>query len=656
MAEKESSGDDEEADAEEDEQAGTASAEDSDGALSVIQDEIRAIEYWTSNCERQGKEVQQQLVVVKSLSADLEAFSADSKAAAKQSDEASRNAQTGAKDSPDTPKLAKPKGKGDKAKYASAIELSGNVRNRVHDAELKVDELRDQQRSANDAEHRSTGIIAESQRTLNGIVKAADIGFTMRLLERSGEELSEALPAAKKKVKDAGRKDPAVKSELDAKFKELLAAGRRVSKMTKAAKSENKQMAGMAKAAKPLHQEIEKRHQQIVGNHESVVQLAQEREHGLVAFRDVLKQADQQEAECKSRLDDKDANEILEARYAELGGDQKLTRALADEDKAFRANLILMRAELSDWQKDRKRELTVLKQKIEASIALDNTELKEFKVWHAEESKQLEALNKEVAKLGDKLKTEPGKELMRDIRFRTEHITGYAKIFDRVEKGLELDNERFSNLDSWLKNVDEKHEKAEEILRNRTTEQDNVLELRAMTLQQKVDYLEANPKQMRDNKEKKLRKELDWTVKGTEADVKYQRVEYRPAEEADELMPFEWGDITETVQSLINTPIEGLSEDGPELAKLREKYEAMGGDRALFRQLVADWKRQAAADEQWRVSSAKRYQEKIESSTTAGRTSSQGMARQRRKVCEVKRRTRQSGERAGRAQEDHGGR
>ena len=80
---------------------------------------------------------------------------------------------------------------------------------------------------------------------------------------------------------------------------------------------------------------------------------------------DAVNKAENQEAECRSKLSAEDADSVLNQRYIALGGDPELTKVLASEDQEFEAGTEIYRAELKRWQTQRKKELDEYKARLE---------------------------------------------------------------------------------------------------------------------------------------------------------------------------------------------------------------------------------------------------------------------------------------------------
>lgn len=298
-------------------------------------------------------------------------------------------------------------------------------------------------------------------------------------------------------------------------------------------------------------------------------------------------------ADADGDAGDGDGRSDLEREYEKLGGDAALLKALRAEDDLFRKELDKQRALAQRWQKDRRFELANEKEELAGTIGDKEKGPATWKAWLEREKAALEPIEARARELGEKLSTEAGKELSLAIGKHRERIEGVERFLERDRRDLEIARPHLELVELRLKDVDRTYEAIEQRIRDARTELDNVLELEAMTLEEKVKHLRAGSTKTLPEAQKRLEDELR-KIKQDSAAADRQKVTLFQEPRRDfHPEPLDWKPIEKKLAELAKASLDELRKKDPTLARLEKKYEAAGGDEALFDKRLAEWKERA---------------------------------------------------------------
>ena len=510
---------------------------------------------------------------------------------------------------PAAPSVPAPSGADPAAKYDSAVQISGRMRKAKQDAEAKAGDAKTEGVKADTAAKIAEAKANEAKQKADAAKAQAD---------QAKQHAQAAAEAAKQAVTLAGKsKAAAAKAKQDDPNKAALdtaaqgdaqhvtRAKAAAVKAVNAAKAIGASSAAAQKHATAAETAKTEAKQAASGIAESGSGISEK----LAPFETAVSQAESQEADCKKTLDEQDPNAaeaVLQARYDALGGDAELQKFLAAEDKEFQTRVERHRVKIKDWQKDKIRELDAHKADVQGGIDGCKAMLPAFEAYYDREKPQAAQMRSNLQSLGKKAQTEPGKEVGHEIGKHERSIEGTKKIIDYQKMRLKNQEAMLETLESHYANVDAAYEAAEEYVNTMKTELDNELQMSAMTLEKKVDFLQTKPKPVRDRIQKQLEANLAATVKDSSADTMLEKVEFEEKQEFD-APPINWIPIEEQILKLASTSLEALEADDPKLAKMQEEYDAAGGDKTLFDNRVAAWKVEVAEHEKREKEAADQY-------------------------------------------------
>jgi hypothetical protein len=525
---------------------------------------------------------------------EFKKFMSDAQAAKKQVDDARRQADAAEKSIPKPAPVPVPQGKDPVAQYDSAIQITGNVSKTEMEAQGKLEEM-DQQAGAMTEAAAKIGIAqqgaAKSAKSLKSIAENARAAA-----ESAASAASAATTAAaeSKKKADQAAKDKA------ADAKDLQKAAQEDAKHAAAAKdaaakaqANVKQVDALAKNAGTHSQSIEKLKQDATTAADATKKKAADFEM-LAPHFDAIGKATQQEAQYKAKLSEADAEWVLLERYEKLGGDTELAKLMADEDKAFVTLTEQHRAELQQWQLRQIKDLDAYKTKLEKTLKDGEVAIPAQKQFVERERPLAEKAQAGAEALGEKLKTEPGKELLHEIGVRTQRIERTEHKIEYNEKLIEKTQAAMDELSSQYGTIDEQYEASEKVIADSRTELDNECEMNAMSLENKVYFLQTQPKPVRDRIQKNLVAERDRIVRLNVLEVEAMPVEYKAPPEPPKLEPIDWKSVQDKLTKIEAATLDQLKHSDPKLAEIQAEYEKAGGDPALLEKRVARWKKAVA--------------------------------------------------------------
>lgn len=287
-------------------------------------------------------------------------------------------------------------------------------------------------------------------------------------------------------------------------------------------------------------------------------------------------------------LDAPDAD--LQAEYEKLGGDEKLLKLLALEDDAWRKNLEIVRAKAMERQKRRLRQIVLNRDHTEGLLGRYDRTAAIVEDWLSKEKPKYEALAAEVKALGPKLATEPGKQLEYDLDEQFGYIDYLDRDLARDKVWAPKARAVVASFDAQKRNVEERYEAVEQKIRDSRTELNNALELRAMTLAEKLERVRGGDVAAGEKAMKKLQADLDKVFEdGNQEDREVHEFfitrlgDHPPT-------PIDWSPIRKQLADLQQTSLDELKQPDPKLEKLKKAYEKAGGDEKLYKLRMKAWK------------------------------------------------------------------
>ena len=492
---------------------------------------------------------------------------------------------------PAAPSVPTPQGADPKAKYDSSIQISGQMRKAQQDAEAKAGDVDTAGIQADTAAKLAEGKANEA--AAKATEAEAQAAKATQAAQAAATAAKNAAAEAAKTKAAAGKAEEADKAARNKAAQDDAQHASRAKAAATKAVGDAKAIAASGAGARTHASAAEKAKTEARQAADGIQTAASGVSEKLAPFGQVVSQAEAQEAQCKSELSAEDAEAVLQKRYEELGGDAELERLLAAEDKEFETRVERHRVKVKDWQKDRIRALDAHKSKLEESVTACEAMNPAMKTWYDREQPAAVAARNNFDSLGEKTKTEPGKEVGHLISQHEASIETTKTVLDFNTKHLKNTQEMLKALDAQYENVDAAYEAAEKYVDTLRTELDNELQVKAAPLEEKVNFLQSKPKPVRDRIQKQLESNLAATVANSSADTMAEVVEFQ--EQTDfEPKPIDWASVEARTLELASTSLETLKAGDPELAKLEKEYEAAGGDNALFQQRVTAWKKATA--------------------------------------------------------------
>jgi hypothetical protein len=536
---------------------------------------------------------------VKTAEAEAKQLTTDAQAGKKQADGAKTQAEAAEKSLPPAAKVPTPTGKDPKAQYESAITITGNVRKTQQDAEAKAFTIQEQVGAATEGDAKVNVADQAAKKNAEKVKQLVTQGesFASAANTAAGEAANAAAESKKKAdqaVKDkAADKDALVKAAQD--DAQHAAAAKAAAGKAQAAL---KQLQAASTNAETQSQAIAKQKEETKATVDAVTKLESGFHTKLEPFTAAVDQAEVQEAEYKAKLSAEDAESILKKKYEELGGDPELKKALADEDKAFQSYVEKFRLQIKDWQKRKTRELDEYKNRLEGTLKAVDAIVPGQKAFLDRETPISEQVLADANSLGEKLKTEPGKEIQHAINEAKSRIAENKTAHEFNQKLGEKTKASLETLKERYKDIDKEFETSEKIIKDKRTELDNLLQIEGMSLDQKVDYLQTRPKLVRDRILKHLENEQNRILRVSILDAKAEAVEFQEPPPDGEKTPIDWESIKAKIAKVKAASLEDLKKNDPQLDSIQADYDKAGGDPALLEKRIAAWKEDVAAGEQ----------------------------------------------------------
>ena len=192
--------------------------------------------------------------------------------------------------------------------------------------------------------------------------------------------------------------------------------------------------------------------------------------------------------------------------------------------------------------------------------------------------------------LGEKLQTEPGKELQQAISANVATISEIKRKRDYNQKLVEKTKAAMEALKKSYESLDKEYEAGEKFLQDRRTELDNLLQMDSMSLEMKVDFLQTRPKPVRDKIKVQLDAELARLERLTILENQLETADHQAAAEPFKRDGLDWKAIDAVIAKLTAATLEQLKANDPKLADIQAEYDKAGGDQALLNKRLAKWK------------------------------------------------------------------
>ena len=499
-----------------------------------------------------------------------------------------------------------------KGKYDAAIQITGATRQMQEEAHAQADEIRLIATVTAEALQSATTLLrqAEKERANLDSLSSA-ISESVEQAEVTASNAAEAADKSSREAKKAAKEDASDKRALK-----------------KAARQDKKYVSAARKAAQEASSAAVKFETdslstvwEYLDNIAGIKDLTEERHDNMTRavtaldvklkpYADNIQKAEGQEAKYKAELSEQDAEAVLEQRYAELGGDPELSKALADMDEAFQKKLNNARLQLDDWWKNRTQEVEQRQEKIEQSLEVIEEWVTTANTWHDREESNMDESIYNLE--DDKLATEPGKELQERYDLMIIQVELVSDYISAAEEMTDRQTAISNTIEDQQAILSAKHESLKKYIDEQETEVDNGLQMASMSLDEKVDYLQRRPKDVRERNLQKIEIERAWIVKETETDTTAEDFDFSPPTEIDPGTQIDWTPIIDEVNRLQSSPLEELQQGDPKLATVLAEYDQGGGDRALMEMWTAQWKEQVEEHETRRQDYVNSYEQRIE--------------------------------------------
>lgn len=289
----------------------------------------------------------------------------------------------------------------------------------------------------------------------------------------------------------------------------------------------------------------------------------------------------------------------LQAEYDELGGDRALLKVLADQDHAFLTRLEMQRAQARKARNDLVDALEFRRHMLQSGANQARETPPRLRKWHAGELAKYEPLAQRADALGPKLETEPGRELRHLLKERKERIDYYEALASNYERKAAKIRPALAAIHERIADADRVYEAIEKRIRETTTELDNMVELKAMSVAERLACLKGggtaeSREAGRYARQRELSDFVNQSIKGFQ-DVDESR--YVDDEGGFTPKPLDWLPVQRLLARVEETELAALQKRDKNHDRLWNKYLDAGGDDALLRKLVAEWRESQGYDE-----------------------------------------------------------
>ena len=539
-------------------------------------------------------------------------FTSDAQAGKKQADDAKRQAETEANGLPAVPQVPTPQGNDAKAQYESAITITGDIRKVQQDADAKAAAVREQEGVAQEGAAKVKVAHESAKASAEKVSRLAESG--VGLIKAAGDAASSASSAAaesKQKADQAAKDKAADKDTLAKAAQEDAQHASAANTASNSVQTAAQQLAASSESAVKQSEGIDKIGQEAKSAVDAIGQTISGLDAKLQPFQEAVDKAEVQEEQYKAAAG-ADAEAILQKKYEELGGDPELTKALADQDKEFELHVEKFRAEIKRWQNNETRKLDEHKTQLDSWLKQGEALVPPWKEYYEREEPLAKQISADANSLGEKLQTEPGKELMHEINQRTAKIASAKRSVAFNEKVIERTKAARESLEKRYKDLDTQYEAAEKYTQDLRTELDNTLQANSMSLDQKVNFLQTKPKPVRDRIQKQLDSERKRILALSVLDSQAEMPKFEPPPEKEQPGVIDWVPIKDMIVKLQAATLEELQQDDPALADIQKEYDHAGGDPALLEKRVNEWKNKVEQAAQEEDKFADEYKERSE--------------------------------------------
>ena len=534
------------------------------------------------------------------LANEVKVFSDGGPLFQKDIDQAASDADAEEKGLPPVPKIAPPQGKAATDQYEAAIQITGDVRKVQQDADVKAGAIRDKkgavEEHANSIENLSKKAAANAAKLADMVGPTSSIS-SIYIVEEAAKAAKELADASKKKADQAAKDKSADAGDLAKTAKEdaafsaraqsaLTQANAAVAKLKKYSEDADTGAAKLKKLTETSKTALEARKKQV-----------SELDAKLKPYGDAVDAAKKQEDDIKKNLNEKDIDTVLTKKYAALGGDEELSKVLADEDKAFETASEKGRVTLKDWYKDTTQKLDDYKPLVEGSQKRCEQTVPKAEEWLKREEPLADQTKKAAEALGNKLDTPLGKELMYEISQQTDVIAKVKQAHDDDKAELEKANAAKTALDERYRALSQQNSAGEKYIEDRRTETNNLLQMENMSLEQKVDYLQRKPKAVRERVQKQMEAEIGRITRMSASKTDAQVPVFTPAPDTSMPAPIDWKSINDKITKYQGMSVDDMKKDDPAAYDMQQEYLKAGGDQALLEKRVDEWKAKENMDE-----------------------------------------------------------
>lgn len=280
----------------------------------------------------------------------------------------------------------------------------------------------------------------------------------------------------------------------------------------------------------------------------------------------------------------------LEREYERLGGDAALLDLLAAEDRYFMTLVAKERTLASDRADRRRIELRDKQARLQPTVEIVRAAIAREEKRLAAEKPQLDELRAAVQALGEKVRTEPGKELLHQLEHPIWSIGRAPRIIANDRRWLDGAERVLAAIERRLQDVDRTYEAVEARLAATRVERRNLLELRALPIAERVERLRGGSAEARAKAQKKVEQELAALRNASEERVDREIANFVSHHEPYVEEPYDWGAVEKLLAKVRATSLDELRKTDRKHDRLLRKYEEAGGDEALYRGRVEDWK------------------------------------------------------------------
>ena len=282
----------------------------------------------------------------------------------------------------------------------------------------------------------------------------------------------------------------------------------------------------------------------------------------------------------------------IAAEYAKLGGDRALLKVLAAEDHTFLARLDKQRAEARVAHRKLLDELDFRRHMLEMDMSSAKNSPEQIRSWWSAEMQTYRSLASKIQGQGEKLDSEAGRQLKMLLAGHEESLDHYHDLAAKYERWVDQARPNEELIQKRIADATETYEAIEVRIRQTRTELDNMLELDAMTMDERIRRLRAGgTDESRTKAFHKIEIELSNFVRKT-AEGMQDRTAWFDDKWNFRPNPIDWKPLEKQLALVERTDLEKLRQQGKDHERLWNKYIDAGGDEALLRKRYEAWNEQ----------------------------------------------------------------